>query len=111
LLIAVPLPEIIEPDWDETELDSLSKCLDQLSARDRDLITRYYQGEGRERIAIRREMATEAGGANALRIHIYRIRATLRDRLSECVRRQTGKPQALRMETISSSDSGFQQQR
>ena len=76
----VPSPDISQPEWDETELDSLRQCLDRLSARDRDLITRYYQGEGRERIQIRREMASEGPGANALRIQIYRIRSSLRER-------------------------------
>ncbi len=73
-------PVIRQPEWDETELDSLRQCLDQLSARDRDLITRYYQGQGRQRIQIRKEMAAEGLGANALRIRIFRIRASLRDR-------------------------------
>lgn len=97
----VRAPDIPQPEWDEMELESLSQCLDQLSARDRDLITRYYQGEGREKIEIRREMACEGGGATALRIRIFRIRATLRDRISECVRRQKGDLRFLRKETAS----------
>ncbi len=92
----VPSSDIHQREWDPTELDALSKCLDQLSARDRDLITRYYEGAGRERIEMRRKMASQCGGANALRIQIWRIRARLRDRISEWVGRERGKQQALR---------------
>ncbi len=79
----VPAPGISPPEWSEAELECLSKCLGQLSAHDRTLITRYYQGDGRERIEIRRELAREVGGANALRIQVFKIRAKLREWMSK----------------------------
>jgi hypothetical protein len=85
----VPMPDDLpflkgnDPERKEQELQFLESCLDRLSAGDRDLITAYYQGEGRERIRIRKQLATEAGGANALRIQVFRIRARLRKFLSD----------------------------
>lgn len=74
--------------WDEDGLRWLEKCLGQLNASDRELITRYYQGEGREKIRMREEMALEVGGVNALRIRAHRIRASLREKVSEWRREQ-----------------------
>jgi hypothetical protein len=72
-----------EPELKEQELQRLESCLGRLSQLERDLITAYYQGEGRERIHIRQQLAAEVGGANALRIQVFRIRARLREFLSE----------------------------
>ncbi len=84
----VPQPAVTEPEWSERDLECLNKCLGQLSAHDRTLITRYYQGDGRERIEIRRELAREVGGANALRIQVFKIRAKLRQWFTEHLRQE-----------------------
>jgi hypothetical protein len=72
----------------EHELQRLESCLGRLSQSDRDLITRYYQGEGQERIRIRRQLATQVGGINALRIQVFKIRARLRELLSGTAQNQ-----------------------
>lgn len=56
----------------------LEKCLAQLPASDRDLITRYYQGGGNDTIQARKGLMSEHGGENALRLKVYRIRIKLR---------------------------------
>ncbi len=74
----VPFPEIKDPERDEREFERLEILLNRLSQRDRDLIIAYYQGEGRERIQRRKDLAAALGGMNALRIQVFRIRAKLR---------------------------------
>jgi hypothetical protein len=78
----LPCPEIKDSEKRERELERLEVCLNRLCPRDRDLITRYYQGAGRERIQKRKDMASTMGGMNALRIQVFRIRARLRESLS-----------------------------
>jgi hypothetical protein len=84
-----PLPDDLQflkrtdPERKEEELQCLEICLGRLSQHDRYLITRYYQGEGRERIRIRQQLAAQVGGINALRIHVFKIRARLRGWVSE----------------------------
>ena len=79
-----PLPDNLEflnrtdPEGKEYQLQRLESCLGRLTLGDRDLITRYYQGEGRERIRIRKQLAGQVGGINALRIQVFKIRARLR---------------------------------
>jgi DNA-directed RNA polymerase specialized sigma24 family protein len=60
----------------------LERCLALLSARDRDLILEYYQGEQRTKIDHRSRLAGQLGlTANALSIRACRIR----DKLEACV--------------------------
>lgn len=72
-------------DWDEGELACLEKCLDQLDAEDRDLITHYHRFEGQEKIKAHEKMAVEEGGANTLRIKVCRIRKKLRECVVRCL--------------------------
>lgn len=86
----VPMPEDFarpqqEPDWNERELTCMEGCVDRLGRHDRDLVTRYYEAEGREKINLRRALAAEQGGSNLLRIKVFRIRNKLRDCVSECM--------------------------
>jgi DNA-directed RNA polymerase specialized sigma24 family protein len=89
----LPMPEDFAaprggPEWDEQELACMEECLDQLAERQRDLVTRYYEAEGAEKIRARKALAAETGGANMLRIKVFRIRLTLRDCVSECVKQK-----------------------
>jgi len=86
----VPMPENLAsprggPDWDEQDLACMEECLTRLGQHQRDLVTRYYQGEGGEKIKVRKALAAETGGANLLRIKVFRIRNTLRDCVFKCV--------------------------
>jgi hypothetical protein len=75
----VPCLEVKDSETKESEIQRLEDCLKLLSQRDRDLITCYYHGMGRERIQRRKGLASTVGGMNALRIRVFRIRARLRE--------------------------------
>jgi hypothetical protein len=79
----------VDPDRDirEQEARCLERCLDYLSLSDRKLIAGYYQGDRRDKIETRRILADGAGGANALRIKLCRIRKDLRICIVECMKR------------------------
>lgn len=69
----------------ERLLDSLEQCLKELEADDRELILHYYQGEQREKIERRRELAARRGlTMNALSIRACRIRNKLEACLRSC---------------------------
>jgi len=62
--------------------------MNKLSPENRELVMRYYDCDGRERIEQRKIMAEALGIApNALRIRAFRIRAELEKCLTECVQR------------------------
>jgi DNA-directed RNA polymerase specialized sigma24 family protein len=64
-------------------LDFLERCLQQLEARDRELILEYYRGEQRTKIECRRQLAVRLG----LTMNAVSIRACrLRDKLEGCVK-------------------------
>ena len=70
----------------EGELDCLDTCISKISQNSRDLINRYYQQEGSEKIKARQKLADELGiEMNALRIQACRIRKALRDCVSNCI--------------------------
>lgn len=77
-----------EPEGSDELAEHLQVCLDTLSQEDRGLILRYYVGDGREKIALRSQMARELGiSDNALRHRAQRLREQLR----QCAhRRQHG---------------------
>ena len=81
--LAAPEPD----DGQETKekmLDCLGQCTGKLEPLDREVITRYYVGKGRDKIENRRALAEELGiTMNALSIRACRIR----DRLEDCVRK------------------------
>jgi len=78
----------VDSDRIELEYRCLEECMAKLSAENRNLVMRYYNAEGRERIEERKRLAEELGIApNALRIRAYRIRADLQKCLKECVDR------------------------
>lgn len=68
---------------DETHMACLERCLEELAPASRDLVLRYYQGEGGALVEGRRALATELGlAAGTLRIRLHRLRA----RVEACVR-------------------------
>ena len=71
----------------EWRLACLEECLQELSSGDRELITAYYQGEGRAKIEARRELASRlAISISALRIKACRIRDKLEEGVSDRLR-------------------------
>ncbi|HEV7396094.1 MAG TPA: hypothetical protein VGN86_06255 [Pyrinomonadaceae bacterium] len=85
----------IQPDEPEQEKNerqkrdledaSLAKCMEELSAGDRNLFERYFQKETKAKVA-RRKLAAELEiTANALRIKAHRLRRRLRQRLDGCL--------------------------
>jgi RNA polymerase sigma factor (sigma-70 family) len=70
----------------ELEYRCLEQCMAKLGPENHDLVLRYYEADGREKIEKRKLLAEELGIApNALRIRAYRIRATLQKCLAQCV--------------------------
>jgi DNA-directed RNA polymerase specialized sigma24 family protein len=83
----IAAPEFPDEDFSEHEVRCLGRCLEQLSTRDRDLIVKYHQFQGREKIEMRKQLADVYGGLNKLRIAAYRIRLKLHDCVTGCVQR------------------------
>jgi DNA-directed RNA polymerase specialized sigma24 family protein len=85
-VVEVPVEETLSfpaAEVDETLLAEFEKCLDQLTAADRELIVDYYRADGRSKIEQRRALAARLGiTANALTIRACRVR----DRLEACVK-------------------------
>ena len=78
LSISAPNDEVAD-EYDR----QLERAMGLLSAPDRELIIRYYQGEGRGKIDQRQRLAEELGiGLNALRIRVHRIRAELKRQMN-----------------------------
>lgn len=72
------------PEPDDERMGTLQECLNRLDAEQRGLILAYHEGERRERIENRREIAERMGiPLNALRIRVHRIRT----KLERCVKR------------------------
>jgi len=85
----MPAPIHHDPGFSDCEEKCLGSCLDQLSLRDRELITQYHQFRGSQKIETRKRLAEELGGINKLRITTYRIRVKLHDCISGCVQSST----------------------
>jgi DNA-directed RNA polymerase specialized sigma24 family protein len=81
-------PSARPPVDEEVRMRCLDQCLLELGLEGRQLLLRYYEGEGGVRIASRRALATEMSLAPAtLRIRLHRLRA----RVEACVRRCLGR--------------------
>ena len=81
----VAVPTHPDPQIHEQELECLEHCMDNLSATDRDVLVRYHQGQGHDKIEARKQLAATLGGVNALRIRMCRIRRTLRICVAACL--------------------------
>lgn len=86
-----PPPEpITDSEKVEVEFHCLEQCISKLSEENRELVLRYYQADGRQKIEERKQLAEELGIApNALRIRAYRIRAALQKCLEKCIEDST----------------------
>jgi len=70
----------------EIEYRCFEECISKLSDENRELVLRYYQADGRQKIEERKRLAEELGIApNALRIRAFRIRAALQKCLEKCL--------------------------
>ena len=90
----LPMPEDFAtprmgPEWDEQELTCMEQCLAGLGEQQRDLVTRYYEGEGGEKARVRRALAAGSGGSSGLRVKVFRIRGILRECVSECLKQKS----------------------
>lgn len=79
---AAPVMEELEPEY-----DCLDKCLAKLPPQNRELVLEYYLEQEGAKIKRHKEMAGRLGVAiNALRIRMCRLRASLKECMSKCLR-------------------------
>jgi DNA-directed RNA polymerase specialized sigma24 family protein len=85
----LPRESAAPPDEDrEQKVECLKRCLQELPPGSRELITAYYQGEKRDKIENRKNLADKLGMAvNALRIKACRLRDRLGDCLEDCMKK------------------------
>jgi DNA-directed RNA polymerase specialized sigma24 family protein len=82
----VPTPIPSDDEDVEQEYDCLEKCIQQLTAENRELVIEYYREEKRAKIENRKELADKLGIAlNALRIRAHRLRNALQQCVQKCV--------------------------
>ena len=79
-------PEPKDSTVREQQLRCLEHCISQLQPLEREMVTQYHSGNGRERIEARKSLAG-AGGVNALRVRVCRIRKDLRLCMTDCLKR------------------------
>lgn len=81
-------PEVVDDSpRPEQVYDCLERCLKKLSAEDRRLVLNYYRRERQDKIDFRKKLADELGiTLNALRVKLFRIRATLEQCIEDCLR-------------------------
>ena len=87
------LPEVLpvappeeEPDESKSQHNCLDTCLQSMAPKDRDLLLEYYREERGAKIEQHREMARKLGiTVNALRIMIYRLRASFKKCMQRCL--------------------------
>lgn len=84
--IAIPVPDP-DPVLNEQKLGCMRKCLNAQDKETRDLLTRWHLYKGSEKIRVHKEMGEAAGGMNKLRIRICRIKKTVHDCYSDCMKR------------------------
>lgn len=82
----VAAPTVEEDDQRERVHDCFDGCLAKLKPHERNLIIKYYDGQGLTKIENRKKLAAELGiDLNALRVRTRRIRAKLRECIEKCV--------------------------
>jgi DNA-directed RNA polymerase specialized sigma24 family protein len=90
----LPLPEHIDLPAEPVETDEvkelvhdcLDKCLGELDPKNRNLLMDYYQNNRQDKIDFRKNLAKQLGiAANALRLRVHRIRATVHSCMNDCL--------------------------
>lgn len=85
----LPAPLTEEDDSSERVYECFELCLKRLEARERKLVIRYYDGQGKAKIAGRKRLADKLGiDLNALRVRTRRIRAKLRECIEKCLAKE-----------------------
>jgi DNA-directed RNA polymerase specialized sigma24 family protein len=75
-----------QQETDERPYVCLDRCMQTLTAENRDLVLRYYEEEKRVKIDHRQELAAHLGIAiNALRIRAHRVRSALKQCVKNCL--------------------------
>ncbi|MBV9211644.1 MAG: sigma-70 family RNA polymerase sigma factor [Acidobacteria bacterium] len=70
----------------ESEYECLEQCLKRLTARSRELVLQYYQGERSVKIKIRKALAERFNTTTSnLRLQAHRIRATMKKCILKCL--------------------------
>lgn len=82
-------PEREPPVASEEELECLESCINGLPEVEREIVRRYHEGRGRERIEARKCLAEGFSGMNALRIKVCRICKDVRLCVGDCVEKST----------------------
>jgi DNA-directed RNA polymerase specialized sigma24 family protein len=78
------LPVVVEDV--EPEFECLEQCMDTLPPRSRDIVLKYYQGEKRVKIELRKALASSLSlSLPALRLKAQRIRAHLKTCIMACL--------------------------
>jgi DNA-directed RNA polymerase specialized sigma24 family protein len=84
-----PDPPAREEEFDDERHQRaacLDQCLERLPNASRELVLRYYEGEGHEKVAQRRAMAASLHiTERALRLRIFRARESLGDCVHRCL--------------------------
>jgi DNA-directed RNA polymerase specialized sigma24 family protein len=82
--LEVPVP-VDSPGENDLPQTCLERCLDALPPEKKLLLLRYYRSEKKAKIDGRQLLAEELSiGLNALRIHVFRLRNTLRRCVDKC---------------------------
>lgn len=73
----------------ERRFDCLDQCLEELSQSGKTLLISYYEGQGTEKIANRRKLASESGiTLRALRLRVFHLRGQLKICVEICLKEQ-----------------------
>jgi DNA-directed RNA polymerase specialized sigma24 family protein len=84
----IPNP-VNDTEQQELEARCLEKCLSKLPEARRNLISRYYQGSGKDNVEARKALARDHGGEERLRIKAFRIRKELRRCIDSCIKQSS----------------------
>lgn len=85
----VSAPPAEENDSSERVYECFEACLKRLVARERKLVVRYYDGQGKAKIDGRKRLADKLGiDLNALRVRTRRIRSKLRECIENCLAKE-----------------------
>lgn len=83
------IPAPVEAERATEEIECLKKCLTGLSYENRRLVVSYYSKQKRSRIELRKHLAGLCGiTPGALQIRVYRIRQTLRECITGCLKKK-----------------------